>query len=268
MSEEQAAPENTLTGKPSVENAWQNLNQQQQEFVSNKGWKGPEDMLNSYQNLEKAQGQKSQQQPQSSEGLSLPKPQGKQGRLLERVGLTAAQIAKDMSENNGKPSPSLVSKFEGTGLSAEDVQDLGQLAVQANEFTKHQKTQALDRANKITGGQELTDAVLAWAQQNKSVAEQDAIDAALASGAWELTFRGLYSEYQQTVQTDQGNTVQGGSPGQAPQHGNATPFTSQVEVAQAMSDKRYNNDTAYTQYVLNRMRATPKLADIGAYGNG
>jgi len=99
------------------------------------------------------------------------------------------------------------------------------------------------------GGEESYKAMIEWASENLSEAEQNAYDEVVESGsvdAAKLAVQGLFSRFQSSGKAP--NLMQGQAQGSG-----VVPFNSVAQVREAMSDKRYSQDPAYRKQVEQRI---------------
>ncbi len=137
-----------------------------------------------------------------------------------------------------------MAKLEEAGFS----QDL------VNSWIKGQEALAANYQSSIydsVGGEEAYGQMIDWAGDNLSEAETAAYDRAVSSGDLDvvkLAVAGLRSQYQ---------AAEGSAPTLVSESQSASStggvFNSWAEVTQAMSDSRYESDTAYRQQVSSKM---------------
>lgn len=99
------------------------------------------------------------------------------------------------------------------------------------------------------GGEDSYKAMIEWASENLSEAEQNAYDEVVESGsvdAAKLAVQGLFSRFQSSGKAP--NLMQGQAQGSG-----VVPFNSVAQVREAMSDKRYSQDPAYRKQVEQRI---------------
>ncbi len=110
-----------------------------------------------------------------------------------------------------------------------------------------QKT--VDQAYNLVGGKEKYDAMMAWARANKSEEDLDKFDGTLAgeSAGVMTAVKAMSQDYFKAVGTD-GNLILG-------DNANLTGevFADQDAVVAAMSDPRYQTDSAYRQSVIAKL---------------
>ncbi len=125
-------------------------------------------------------------------------------------------------------------------------------SAQARDFSE----QEVGELKNIVGGDQQYTQMLEWAQENLNKQEIDMFDQVMEGGNALAAFfavRSLGYAYQNAIGYD-GNMIQGKAPKQ-----NTDQFRSQQEVIQAMSDPRYENDSAYRQDVMNKLTRSPNV---------
>ena len=123
---------------------------------------------------------------------------------------------------------------------------------QTRDFTE----QEVGELKGIVGGDQQYTQMLDWAQGNLNKQEIEMFDQVMQTGdplAAFFAVRSLGYAYQNAIGYD-GNMIQG----KAPQN-NRDVFRSQAELVAAMSDKRYDNDPAYRQDVIQKLERSDNL---------
>ena len=108
----------------------------------------------------------------------------------------------------------------------------------------------------IVGGEENYTNMVQWAQGALNETEVNMFDAVMAKGdplAAFFAVRALAYAYNDSTGFE-GKMVQGKAPKQ-----NTDQFRSQQEVIQAMSDPRYENDSAYRKDVMDKLTRSPNV---------
>ena len=108
----------------------------------------------------------------------------------------------------------------------------------------------------IVGGEENYTNMIQWAQGALNETEVNMFDAVMAKGdplAAFFAVRALAYAYNDSTGFE-GKMVQGKAPKQ-----NTDQFRSQQEVIQAMSDPRYENDSAYRKDVMDKLTRSPNV---------
>ena len=102
----------------------------------------------------------------------------------------------------------------------------------------------------MVGGEQEYSNLLGWAKDNFTDQEIDMYDSIMESGNAQAAFfavQALALRYQDSIGTE-GQLIQGKAASDASQG-----FRSQAELVQAMSDPRYDNDSAYRQDVMRKL---------------
>ena len=140
-------------------------------------------------------------------------------------------------------------------LSSADPSDLAQMhldyrrQVEQNapvQMTEENATQLKD----MVGGEREYANLLGWAKENFSQQEVDMYDSIMESGNAQAAFfavQALALRYQDSIGTE-GQLIQGKAANDASQG-----YRSQAELVAAMSDPRYDNDSAYRQDVMRKL---------------
>ena len=170
-----------------------------------------------------------------------------------------ASIITDASDeyfsNEGKLSPETLQKFKG--MSSEDLVNAyievtnnpewsGNLPSQVEDVTESQ----INEVKNFAGGDQAYSDMVQWAGKNLDQKTISTFDDIIAKGnidAIKFAVQGLKSQYLNAVGFE-GNMVQGKAP-----QGSRDVFRSQAELVAAMSDKRYDNDPAYRQDVIEKL---------------
>ena len=114
----------------------------------------------------------------------------------------------------------------------------------------------VNQVRNFAGGEEAYNNMVQWASSNLKSTAIDAFDQIIGSGSVEainLAVAGLKAQY------DNANGYEGTMvSGKAPQTTKDI-FRSQAELVAAMSDKRYDNDAAYRQDVIEKLERSDNL---------
>jgi hypothetical protein len=182
-------------------------------------------------------------EPKLSEGASL---------------ITDAQ--KEYYDNDNKLSDETLAKFSEMSSA-----DLLQAYMELNSGNPAQaETEAADiseaqisEIKESVGGDQTYANVVNWAKNNLNNAQTDAFDEVVNSGsvaAIKLAVAGLKAEYDKANGVE-GRMVTGKTA--PPEKGDV--FRSQAELVAAMSDRRYDNDPAYRQDVIEKLERSNNL---------
>lgn len=124
---------------------------------------------------------------------------------------------------------------------------------------KSQRQLAMTKAAEIAGGNEEYNKVLAWASKSLKPEQRAALNAALSSPSWELTWTGLVTQYK-TANKSSANT-----PIAAPVGNDSTevlPYRTNEEYLADLRNPKYRNnlDPDFVQLVYKRAAKTAQLA--------
>ena len=153
----------------------------------------------------------------------------------------------DEYTEKGELAADSYTKLESMGLSKEVV----------DSYIAGQQAQGDLQVSKITnavGGTDEYNKMVEWASQNLSEAEQNTFNNSMENGSTDealLAVKGINAMYKSTQTSTQSNTpklVQG--EGTAP----ADTFRSTAEVVKAISDPRYEVDTAYRNDIEQKIK--------------
>ena len=157
--------------------------------------------------------------------------------------------------NDGKLSPETLQKFQG--MSSQDLVNAylevtkspdwqAQPPAQVEDVTESQ----INEVKNFAGGDQVYTNMVQWAGANLDAKSIQAFDNIISSGsidAIKLAVTGLKSQYD-AANGVEGKMVTGKT---APDRGDV--FRSQAELVAAMSDRRYDNDPAYRQDVIEKL---------------
>jgi capsid assembly protein len=209
-------------------------------------FKTPEDMANSYKELETKLGQSGKPADTAAPASGKIEQPAAGDKTVEGVDFT--QASKEYAEK-GELSESTRKSLHAKGINDATI----------NSFIEGQKALAAQVATSMAeavGGPAAMKAVLDWAGTNLSRAEIDAYNSVVDSGnaaAARLALQGIASKY--TGATGQDPALLKGGEGGGTQSA-VLPFKSEGEVVAAMRDPRYRNDSAYRKEVEQRLGKT------------
>jgi hypothetical protein len=109
--------------------------------------------------------------------------------------------------------------------------------------------QEVNQLQNMVGGQAAYNQLTSWAAENFSEGEIEAFDSLVESGntnAIQLALQALYYRYTDSMGVE-GNMLTG-KPARS-----QDVFRSQAELVRAMADRRYDNDPAYRQDVIDKL---------------
>ena len=213
-------------------------------------YKSAEELEKAYKELESKLGQ--QDSPERAEPESE---QESEPTILSDNANIITSASDEYYANDGKLSPETLQKFKS--MSSQDLVNAylevtkspDWQATPPSEIQDVTESQINEVKNFAGGEQEYTNMVQ-WAGSNLSADAIKAFDDVVASGSIDtikLAVSGLKAQYQNAVGYE-GKMVQGKA---APNRGDV--FRSQAELVAAMSDRRYDNDPAYRQDVIEKL---------------
>ena len=173
--------------------------------------------------------------------------------VMQKAGVDPWAISQEFHDNQGQYTPEMVKQLTDAGFSEAAVKSY--FAGRAAESGYTSKVEDITDAQIAdiqtkAGGAETYKNLVGWAQQNLSEASINAFDNVINTGTIdEINFAvaGLKAQY------DNANGFEGKMyTGKAPQN-NRDVFRSQAELVAAMSDKRYDNDPAYRQDIIEKL---------------
>ena len=222
--------------------------QDQEQLLAGK-YKNAEELEKAYMELQTKLGEQGKEETETAsteEESSEPK-------LSEGASLiTDAQ--KEYYDNDNKLSEETLAKF--SEMSSADLLQ-AYIELNANNPAEPQAEAAdiseaqIAEIKQSAGGDKAYANVVNWAKANLDSSQTDAFDEVVNTGSIEaikLAVAGLKSEYDKANGVE-GRMVTGKTA--PPQSGDV--FRSQAELVEAMSDRRYDNDPAYRQDVIEKL---------------
>lgn len=200
-----------------------------------------DELVKSYQELEKKLGTTSPEETPKAEKESLEI--GEQA--ANSAGLDMDALVQEY-QTDGQLSDTTYEKFEKVGITKEyvDTYIAGQEALQQRQSSEIKST---------VGGDEAYSKLVTWASDNLNAAEQEAYNNAVNSGDMEtvkLAVSGLQARYVSNTGSEpnllDGKTSTPASPG----------YDSWAQVTAAMADPRYEKDSAYRNEVQNKLKGS------------
>ena len=175
----------------------------------------------------------------------------------------AAQLITDASyefnDNEGKISPETLEKFNSMS-SQELVQaymEVQSSLPQTNQDIDNSIADAqINEIKNYAGGEASYSKIVNWASENLDQKSIDAFDEIVGSGSVEsikLAVSGLKSQYE-AANGYEGTMVTGKAPTNS-----RDVYRSQAELVAAMSDRRYDDDPAYRQDVIEKLERSKEL---------
>jgi len=210
-------------------------------------YKSAEELEKAYKELESKLGDQDSEQAE-------PEPDAEPTSLSDNASIITA-ASDEYYANDGKLSPETLQKFQG--MSSQDLVNAylevtkspdwqAQPPAQVDDVTDSQ----INEVKNFAGGDQVYTDMVKWAGANldpKSIAAFDNIISSGSIDAIKLAVTGLKSQYDAANGTE-GRMVTGRT---APNRGDV--FRSQAELVAAMNDRRYDNDPAYRQDVIEKL---------------
>tara|TARA_R100000008_G_scaffold83147_1_gene68177 strand:- start:288 stop:1118 length:831 start_codon:yes stop_codon:yes gene_type:complete len=176
----------------------------------------------------------------------------------------AAELITSASEeyygNDGKLSPETLEKF--SSMSSKDLVE-AYMQVQSNlpqgdllDTSADISDAVVNEVKNYAGGDKAYTDMVTWASNNLPSEDIQAFDSIINTGsvqAIKLAVNGLKSQYQE-ANGFEGTMVTGKAP-----TSNKDVYRSQAELVAAMSDRRYDNDPAYRQDVIQKLSRSGDL---------
>ena len=218
-------------------------------------YKSAEELEKAYKELESKLGDQEAEQAESE-----PDSDSESTSLSDNASIITA-ASDEYYANGNQLSEETIQKFKG--MSSEDLVNAYIEVTNSPEWTAQPDSQVEDvseaQINEVknaAGGEQQYQQMVEWAGKNLDAKAITAFDQVINTGSIEaikFAVSGLRSEYLNAVGYD-GQMIQG----KAPQT-NKDIFRSQAELVAAMSDKRYDNDPAYRQDVIQKLERSDNL---------
>ena len=220
--------------------------QDQEQLLAGK-YKNAEELEKAYMELQTKLGEQNKEETETASTEESDEPKLSEGASL----ITDAQ--KEYYDNDNKLSEETLAKFSEMSSS-----ELLQAYIELNANTPAEpQAEVADiseaqiaEIKESAGGDKAYANVVNWAKANLDSSQTDAFDEVVNTGsiqAIKLAGAGLKAEYDKANGVE-GRLVTGKT---APQRGDV--FRSQAELVEAMSDRRYDNDPAYRQDVIEKL---------------
>ena len=232
------------------------LQEQQEQLLAGK-YKDAQELESAYIELQKKLGE---------DGNEETKAEGEQEEVLpetseestEELSQTAQLItsASDEFDSNGQLTPETLSKL--SEMPSKDLVE-AYMQLQANQSVSDTGDITDSQVNEIksaAGGEEAYGQITEWASNNLQPNEVAAFDEVINSGsidAIRLAVNGLKAQYE-NANGYEGRMLTGKPPVQT-----KDVYRSQAELVAAMSDRRYDNDPAYRQDVIQKLERSDNL---------
>ena len=198
-----------------------------------------------------------QAESESEEVLSEESEEG--SKSLSPAAELITSASDEYYDNDGKLSAETLEKFNS--MSSRELVEAYMEAQAAQppdsmEESADISDAVVNEVKNYAGGEEAYTNMVTWASNNLDQKSIEAFDSIINSGsvdAIKLAVNGLKSEYQNAVGYE-GTMLTG----KAPQNTKDV-FRSQAELVAAMSDRRYDNDPAYRQDIIDKIERSDKL---------
>jgi len=175
----------------------------------------------------------------------------------------AAQLITDAShefnDNEGKISPETLDKFNSMSSQelVEAYMEVQSSLPQTNQDIDNSIADSqINEIKNYAGGEASYSKIVNWASENLDQKSIDAFDEIVGSGSVEsikLAVSGLKSQYE-AANGYEGTMVTGKAPTNS-----RDVYRSQAELVAAMSDRRYDDDPAYRQDVIEKLERSKQL---------
>ena len=220
-------------------------------------YKSAEELEKAYKELESKLGEKEEAEQAEPEPDS---DSDSDSSLSDNASIITA-ASDEYYANGNKLSEETLEKFRG--MSSEDLVNAYLEVTNSPEWTAQPGSEVEDvseaQINEVknaAGGEQQYREMVEWAGKNLDAKAITAFDQVINTGSIEaikFAVSGLRAEYLNAVGYD-GQMIQG----KAPQTTKDV-FRSQAELVAAMSDKRYDNDPAYRQDVIQKLERSDNL---------
>jgi len=230
------------------------LEAEQETLLAGK-YKSTEELEKAYKELESKLGQPTADEAEDSEIAEAEAEDKPDAKTLSENANIITQASEEYYENGNKLSPETLQKFRG--MSSEDlvnayleVTNTGEWSATPTDVQSDVTEQQINEVKNSAGGDQQYADMVQWAGKNLDEKSIKAFDHIISTGsvdAIKFAVSGLRTQYLNAVGYD-GTMLQG----KAPQN-NRDVFRSQAELVAAMSDKRYDNDPAYRQDIIEKL---------------
>ena len=220
-------------------------------------YKSAEELEKAYKELESKLGQQGEAEKAEPE----PETEPESTPLSDNANIITS-ASDEYYANDGKLSPETLQKFKG--MSSQDLVDAYLEVTKSPEWQTTPPSEVQDvtesqinEVKNFAGGEQQYTNMVQWAGENLDKDAIKAFDDIVASGSIEtikFAVSGLKSQYLNAVGYE-GKMIQGKA---APERGDV--FRSQAELVRAMNDRRYDNDPAYRQDVIEKLERSDNLS--------
>ncbi len=214
--------------------------------------KSVEDVIKSYQELEKFKGKDKEggdEVSQEEKGSDEPEETPKETTKLEQD--TYNKYLSDYQEK-GELSAEQYSELAKAGYNKEAVEAEINRVNDYKGFQDYKQSRELDSVlEPLGGGQDKFKEVAAWASESKSADEVESFNKALADSgklAQQALLKGLYEEYSEAGNAE-GTILHTNTPQTTPSKG----YSTQEEFFKDVGSEEYQNNPAYRKAVENKM---------------
>ena len=211
-------------------------------------YKSAEELEKAYKELESKLGQ--QETVEKAEPESEPEPTS----LSDNANIITS-ASDEYYKNDGKLSPETLQKFQS--MSSQDLVNAYLEVTKSPDWQAQPPSEVADisdaqinQVKNAAGGNAAYQNMIQWAGTNLDPQSIQAFDQIINTGSLDainFAVKGLKSQYD-AANGVEGTMVQGKA---APNRGDV--FRSQAELVAAMSDRRYDNDPAYRQDVIEKL---------------
>ena len=209
-------------------------------------YKSAEELEKAYKELEAKLGDK----PEQAEPEAEPEPTS----LSDNASIITS-ASDEYYQNDGKLSPETLQKF--SDMSSQDLVNAYLEVTKSPDWQAQPPSEVADisdaqinQVKNAAGGEAAYQNMVQWAGSNLDAKSIEAFDQIINTGSLDainFAVKGLKSQYD-AANGVEGTMVQGKA---APNRGDV--FRSQAELVAAMSDRRYDNDPAYRQDVIEKL---------------
>ena len=209
-------------------------------------YKSAEELEKAYKELEAKLGDK----PEQAE----PEPEPEPTTLSDNASIITS-ASDEYYANDGKLSPETLQKFQG--MSSQDLVNAYLEVTKSPDWQAAPPSEVADisdsqinQVKNAAGGDAAYQNMVQWAGANLDAKSIEAFDQIINTGSLDainFAVKGLKSQYD-AANGVEGTMVQGKA---APDRGDV--FRSQAELVAAMSDRRYDNDPAYRQDIIEKL---------------
>jgi len=212
-------------------------------------YKSAEELEKAYKELEAKLGDKPEQaEPEQAE------PEPEPTTLSDNASVITS-ASDEYYANDGKLSPETLQKFQG--MSSQDLVNAYLEVTKSPDWQAQPPAEIADisdaqinQVKNAAGGDAAYQNMVQWAGANLDAKSIEAFDQIINTGSLDainFAVKGLKSQYD-AANGIEGTMVQGKA---APNRGDV--FRSQAELVAAMSDRRYDNDPAYRQDIIEKL---------------